>query len=202
MRENEFYNRVSADRLSSRHVDELIGIVRGVSADERLNVAEAEFVMKWLAASAAVSDQPLIRILYKKIETALADGQIDPDEHDDLLDAMNALASREFELGEVLKATTLPLCNPAPWLDFMGRRYSFTGTFIFGERNDCERAVRDRGGDAGSLTQKTNVLVIGAYATESWKHSSFGNKIIKACEMRDDGIPISIVSEEHWTSFL
>lgn len=34
------------------------------------------------------------------------------------------------------------------------------------------------------MAQKTNVLVIGVYATESWKHSSFGNKILKAVEWR------------------
>ena len=58
------------------------------------------------------------------------------------------------------------------------------------------------GAEAGSLTQKTNVLVVGIYATDSWKHSSFGNKIMKACEWRDGGLPIRIVSELHWKSFI
>lgn len=80
--------------------------------------------------------------------------------------------------------------------------YCFTGTFNYGQRKHCEQAVKERGASAGSLTQKTNVLVIGVYATESWKHSSFGAKILKACDFRDSGLPISIVSEEHWTRHL
>lgn len=52
------------------------------------------------------------------------------------------------------------------------------------------------------MTQKTDVLVIGMYATESWKHSAFGTKIIKAVDMRESGVPISIVSEEHWMKYL
>ncbi|WP_235982964.1 hypothetical protein [Sphingomonas albertensis] len=52
------------------------------------------------------------------------------------------------------------------------------------------------------MTQKTDVLVIGLYATESWKHSSFGNKILKAADMRAEGVPITIVSEEHWVGHL
>lgn len=60
----------------------------------------------------------------------------------------------------------------------------------------------ERGAKAGSIAQKTNVLVIGVYATESWKHSSFGNKILQAVEWRDQGFPISIVPEEHWASHL
>jgi hypothetical protein len=42
----------------------------------------------------------------------------------------------------------------------------FTGTFSYGQRKHCEAAVTERGGIADSLTQKTNVLVIGLYATE------------------------------------
>ncbi|WP_281405492.1 hypothetical protein [Mesorhizobium sp. B2-6-4] len=44
--------------------------------------------------------------------------------------------------------------------------------------------------------------MIGAYATESWKHSSFGDKIVKATAWRDQGLPISIVAESHWANFL
>jgi len=57
-------------------------------------------------------------------------------------------------------------------------------------------------GSCAGLSQKTNVLVIGVYATESWKHSSFGNKILKTSEWRDAGLPIAIVSEKHWVRYL
>ncbi len=96
----------------------------------------------------------------------------------------------------------MPLCAPAPILSFEGRTYCFTGTFNYGQRKHCEAAVTERGASAGSLTQRTNVLVIGMYATDSWKHSSFGNKIMNAVEYRLKGFPISIVSEEHWVRHL
>jgi hypothetical protein len=63
-------------------------------------------------------------------------------------------------------------------------------------------AIVDRDGSCAGLSQKTNVLVIGVYATESWKHSSFGNKILEASEWRDAGLPIAIVSEKHWVRYL
>ncbi len=200
--DDAFYNRVGGPRISSRQIDELIGLARGVAADDTINQAEAEFLQKWLAVNADISDQPVVRTLYWRVNDVLADGILDSDEAADLLATLNAFSNRELELGEVLKATTLPLCAPPPELDFSGRRFCFTGTFNYGGRRECEAAVVERGATAGSLTQKTDVLVIGVYATESWKHSSFGNKIIKAVEMRDDGLPIAIVSEEHWTTFL
>ena len=173
-----------------------------MAADGDLNLAEVEFLQKWLAANVEVSRQPVIRVLYDRISEVLSDGVFDTNETALLLETLNSFSSRDFELGEVLKASTLPLCDPPPPLVFDGRNYCFTGTFIYGQRKACEAAVSLRGGQAGGLSRKTDVLVIGAYATESWKHSSFGNKILQATEWRDQGQPISIVSEQHWTEHL
>jgi NAD-dependent DNA ligase len=202
MESEAFYNTVNGDRITSRQIDELVGLARGVAADGTINQGEVEFLQKWLAANMAISDQPIIRRLYQRINAMLADGVADPDECRELLETLNSFSNRDFELGEVLKATTLPLCRPAPTLTFQDRRYCFTGTFNFGQRRECEAAVAQRGGECGSLTRSTDVLVIGVYATESWKHSSFGTKIIKAVDLRESGAPIAIVSEEHWLRHL
>jgi NAD-dependent DNA ligase len=195
-------NRLNGDRLQSRQIDELIGLARGLVADGFINDAEVAFLEKWLAANLAVSHQPLIATLYARVREILTDGVADPEECSDLFEALNAFVRGDVELGEASKPTSLPLCDPAPKIRFEGAAYCFTGTFSFGQRKHCEEAVVLRGGYGGSLTKKTDFLVIGAYATESWKHSSFGNKILKAVEMRDAGIPISIVAEEHWANHL
>lgn len=202
MKDQELLNQLGGARISDRQIDELIGLARGLIADGNVNQAEAEFLEKWLAASYPVSQHPVLGTLYKRVRTMLADGLMDDDEKQELFDTLNALSDRDFELGEVLKATTLPVCNPAPRLTFPGRRYCFTGTFNYGDRRTLEGEVAARGGEGGSLSRKTHVLVIGTYATESWKHSSFGTKIMAACEMRDKGLPISIVTEAHWAQHL
>jgi len=199
---DDLFNKFGDDRITSRQIDELIGLARGVAADGDLNQAEVEFLQKWLAANIAVSQQPVIRTLYDRINAVLADGVVDAEEKAMLLDTLGSFSSRDFELGEVLKSSSLPLCDPPPSLSFANRSYCFTGTFIYGQRKHCEEAVESRGGSSGSLSLRTHYLVVGAYATESWKHSSFGNKILKAAGWRDEGRPIAIVSEEHWTRHL
>lgn len=195
-------NMVGGDRLRSRQIDELIGLTRGVAADGSINQAEVEFLQTWLAANLAISDQPIMRILYDRIADILRDGVADKDECDELLRTLESLAGPHMELGEVLKSTSLPFCDPAPVLSFTGRLYCFTGTFSVGQRRHCEAAVAERGGACGTLSRKTDVLVVGLYATESWKHSSFGNKILKAVELRDEGHPIRIIAEKHWSGHL
>jgi NAD-dependent DNA ligase len=190
------------ERISDRQIDELIGICRGLTADSVLNQSEVEFLQKWLAANRGVSDHPVIATLYHRVADVLEDGILDEDEAHELLETLSALSNRDFELGEVLRSTTLPLCSPAPSLWFPTKVYTFTGTFNYGNRKACEAAVEKRGASVASLTRKTDVLVVGVYATESWKHSSFGRKIEKASDYRSRGVPISIVSEEHWLSFL
>ncbi|MCB4769063.1 BRCT domain-containing protein [Ancylobacter sp. Lp-2] len=197
-----FLARVNGDRLTSRQIDELIGISRGLIADGQVNEAEVRFLQTWLAANLAISAEPLIHGLYARVATILADGVVDEQEKLELFETLESFSAGNLELGEVLKSTSLPLCRPAPALSFAGKRYCFTGTFTFGQRKHCEAAVTERGAQVGNITQKTQVLVIGAYATESWKHSSFGNKILQAVEWRSEGLPIPIVSEEHWRRHL
>lgn len=202
MRDPELLNQFSKDRLGHRQIDELIGLARGLCADGLLNQLEVEFLQSWLAVNEGIVDNPIVSTLYDRVTTCLEDGFLDDGEHADLFSALTHFSANNLETGELLKATTLPLCDPPPTIAFDGSQFCFTGIFNFGARSQCAKAVEERGGTCGSLTKKTDYLVIGVYATESWKHSSFGNKIIKATEMRDDGLPISIVSEEHWSQYL
>lgn len=200
--DDELLNQLGSDRITSRQVDELVGIARGVAADGQLNLAEVEFLQSWLAANLYACHQPLISTLYDRIKAYLSDGALDADEASELLETLRGFTGETIELGEMLKSTSLPLCHPAPKVVFSNARYCFTGTFKFGQRKDCERATLERGGIPGSLTSKTNFLVIGAYATESWKHSNFGTKIMKATDFRNNGHPIAIISEDYWTQHL
>jgi len=185
-------------RLDARQMDELIGLSRGLSADGVINQAEAEYLHKWLVACADVRENPLVMPLLSRISDMLADEVLDADESRELLETLRGFSGSDFEAGEPLKATTLPLDEPLPTVAFSGNRFCFTGTFAYGNRADCEAASTSLGAECGSLTKKTNYLVIGIYATESWKYSSFGNKIERAVEMRAEGVPLHIIDEHHW----
>lgn len=195
-------NTLGGDRIASRQVDELIGLARGLCADGVINDAEAEFLQNWLIANSDVTDQPIIRDLLSRVSLMLSDGNFSMGEQTELLELLQVLTGGRIEIGELLKSTDLPICVPKPNLQFLGVKYCFTGTFAYGERRRCEAAISERGGQAGSLNRQTQVLVVGAYATPSWKHSSMGNKILRAVDMRDRGVPISIVDEDHWRRFL
>lgn len=197
-----FLRNVNAKRLQVRLVDELIGMARAIVADDVLNNAELECLVRWLVANREITSDPLVAILYRRIKSMLADGIFDDDERAELLETLRTFGSEAMEMGEVMKSTSIPFTTPAPQLSFDRVRYCFTGTFKYGTRSECEATVSQRGAVPGSLTRNTDALVVGYYATESWLHSSYGRKIMKAADMLEAGHPIVIVSEDHWASHL
>jgi hypothetical protein len=200
-RDDTFLKRVGRPRIAARQVDELIGLARGIAADDVVTAAEVEMLKSWLAVNQDITGEPIMKDLAARIDDVLADGTIDAEECGELLQTLKGLCG-DASPGELLKSTSLPLCKPAPPLSIVGTQFCFTGTFNFGTRKVCEQAVKDRGGQCGALTMKTSVLVVGVYATESWKHSAYGTKIIRASQWRDQGASIAIVGENHWRTFL
>ena len=188
--------------ITNRQTAELVGFARGILADGHLTDSEIEHLFKWLVASEAALNNPLIIKIRERIEDVFADGFVDEDERADLTELLESFVANDFEVGELLKSTSLPLCEPAPKIVFPEKLFCFTGTFVFGKRRFLEDEVSMRGGNSAGLSGKTDFLVIGEYATDSWVQSSFGRKIEKAIELKDKGAPIKIVSEAHWRESL
>ncbi|WP_342151063.1 BRCT domain-containing protein [Methylorubrum sp. SB2] len=198
MKDTAVLNRICAERIDDRQIAEVIGIAHGIIADGVINQSEVEYLQKYLSTREHVTRNPVVRLLKDRVDCVLADGIVDADEATDLMATLTAFAGGDFELGEATKATSLPLCAPAPVMAFRNAPICFTGTFAFGTRSTCEDAVRTLGASPGSLTMKTRYLVIGAYATDNWSQSAFGRKIEQAVAWRKAGKPIHIVGEAHW----
>lgn len=77
----------------------------------------------------------------------------------------------------------------------------FTGTCAYGTRAQCHQATEALGGSvATSIKKSVNYLVLGTYVTDSWAHETYGRKIEKAMMYREQGVPLAIVTEEHWAN--
>ena len=196
------FSKYSGARLDDRHISELVGIARGVLADGQLVDAEVALLYNWLVVNEGMTRNPVVRLLYERVSEILADQIVTEDEREELVELLGKFNGEGSEVGEFLKPTNLPFDDPAPEISIPGNRFCFTGTFTLGTRKVCDAAVLQQGGTSGSLVLDTNFLVVGEYVTDDWMHSSFGRKIEKACGWREDGVPIRIVSEQHWRDFL
>lgn len=196
--------RFNVQQRIDRGIHELIGLCRGLIADGAVADEEAALLAAWIQASPDITGAWPVDILARRLLRIFADGHIDPDERADLEELVAQIVGGQTSVlvGEHV-ATTLPLCSPPPALRFEGQIYVFTGKFAFGPRSACEDAVHELGGKCEpSITKRTNVVVIGTFGSRDWAHSSFGRKIQKAVDYRENGASVAIVSEDHWAAHL
>lgn len=191
-------------RIDRRSADALVGITAGLAADGTINQLEAEFLKNWIETHLLHIEDPVVNILYQRLANMLSDGILDENESVELLEILHQFAG--LPVGAPQRATaasSLPLNNPAPELDWLDRVFLFTGVMAYGPRKDCESLVIERGGVIGnSVSKKVHFLVVGSVGNEQWLHSSYGTKIKKAVELRNSGVPIAIISETHWQQVL
>ena len=195
MAEHTHY-RKTQKRLAELLKAELLGMGRGLIADGKVNQDEAEALLAFLEAQADVPQEPLALDLREQVRGMLEDGVLDEEERVRLYDTLSQLVGGEQVLGECLRATTLPLDDPVPEVEFEGRKFCLTGNFS-GDRRDCAARIKVLGGMIQTtVSGKTDYLVIGEYASPAWKQSSYGGKIEKAVELKRMEKGIRVISEQ------
>jgi NAD-dependent DNA ligase len=195
------FTRFNRKSIDDRQIDTLIGISKGLVADGKVNQSEAEFLLNWLAQSRQSTSNPVVLNLLSNVEVMLEDGILDSEESHELLNLLQKITGDPSEIGELAKTTSLPIDNPLPQIAFENRSFLFTGTCAYGSRRQCQEAIETLGGvNANGVTKKLNYLVLGTYVTDSWAHENYGRKIEKAMDYRTSGLPIVIITEEHWAN--
>lgn len=199
MDEFAYLRRYSHERVTTRTLDELIGLSQGIAADGQVVQAEAEFLQRWIGQCHDLLDDSLYQILASRLHSMLKDGELDAEERAELLAMLHALTGENGKPKPYRAPTNLPLDDPFPDITFADKGFVFTGVMAYGPRKECQRLVTDRGGLLkGSLSKKVHYLVIGTIASEHWMHSTHGLKIEQAMQLRDAGQPIAIINEDHF----
>jgi hypothetical protein len=197
-----FNLRFNRARRAERDVCELLGFARGLLADGVVTASEASLLHDWVGRHHDALDHWVVRTVHDRLAAHFEDGTIDDAERADLKNLLDRLVSGELSaVCNTDAATSLPLDQPPPLIEWADKTYVFTGKFAFGPRRDCERVVVERGGVCEpNVTMLTSFLVIGTFGSRDWVHTPFGRKIEKAVSYRDGGRPLRIVAEDHWAN--
>jgi hypothetical protein len=195
------YHPIHARRIRDRSIQELLGIVRGILADSQVSDAESEGLARWLVAHPEAAATWPGSALYDRLARIYADGRLDEEERAELTTLLEDTVGAIDGDATGAQVTRLPLTEPPPTILFDSRTFVFTGTFFYGTRRRCETAVCELGGRVSDrVFGSTDFLVIGSIPTGAWQFSTHGRKIEKAVELRTEGEPIAIVSEEQWVT--
>jgi hypothetical protein len=193
----------NAGRVQDRLIDELIGISRGVIADGVVDEQEAIFIGQWIENHREVAEKWPVNVLYARLTEMLKDGILSEDEQEELLETLRDLTGESSLFQEPNRSTTLPVDKPAPEIEFEGKTFCLTGKFVFGSTLDCEETIAEMGGEVVPMPgRETDYLVIGELCSPDWVHTTFGRSIEKGVELKEQGHPLTILTEEHWVNNL
>ena len=82
----------------------------------------------------------------EKVQAMLEDAHLDSEESAELLSVLQQISGPPSVIGELAKASSLPIDQPPPAIIFPGQSFLFTGTCIYGTRRECQKAIESLGG--------------------------------------------------------
>lgn len=199
MTKEQLLEHLCRGAVTTRSLDEIIGICKGIIADRTVNQLEAEFVVNWLEANKAVANEFPANVLYPRLVAMLADGVLDEEESKELLKLLQDMTGEQGQQATITLSTDLAYCDPLPPLTFVRQKFCLTGEFAAGKRPDVELRTVALGGSCVRQPVKGGcIVVVGVMGSDKWQHSTHGRKIREAVKMRDEGCPVYIVPEIHW----
>jgi NAD-dependent DNA ligase len=187
-----------------RQIDELVGIMKGVIFDRKVNQDEAVALLRWLENNRQASQLWPAKVIYPRLCRVLEDDYLDRTEEQEILQLLNqVVGSTDLIDNEASLSTSLPFTQPAPEIVFVHKHFCFTGKFFSGTRKWCQKEAQTRGGlIISGVVRNLNYLVIGEIGSRDWIHSTHGRKIEKAVGFNEKGAEINIVGEQHWAESL
>lgn len=202
MEKSEIAKKVSIDqRLITKSLNTLMGIVNGIVCDNELTDTEIKFLSVWMLENQHISSTYPSNVIFRRVKEVLSDGVVTFDEREQLLKELKVLCGNDFSnTGAALPEHIQSVFDDDPSVIFEENTFVFTGEFLYGTREACYRAIHKRRGlTSDTVSRSTNYLVVGSKSSPNWIVENFGRKIQKAAEMAESGdYEISIIREADW----
>ena len=173
-------------------------------ADGHLSDQEIIFLKTWLEENDEIAYSWPGEVIYRRISRVLEDNIIDDDERTYLTKTLEDLIGGSFEETGATSgvATSLPV-QDVETMKFKGKKFCFSGQFLFGTRAACHKETERVGAKfVMNVSKGLDYLVIGTMSTRSWANTSFGRKIERAMEYQKEGCDLLIIDEECWARHL
>lgn len=106
-KEQSGYFKFTGKSRLDKSINSLLGIVEGISADSKINSAELSFLNHWMNEHREVATLHPFNELIPVVTTALADGVLSEEEHQDIRWLCERLTSSEFYDGVTAKLQRL-----------------------------------------------------------------------------------------------
>jgi len=196
--------RPNIENNISKAFDRLIGLCMGILADGELNRHEAIFFQEWVDQIAELEPIWPFPEISNELKRIYSTREIEAETTEQVKQLIQKILGSDHCNGEDIKdsySSDLPLNSPPPSkIVFSGSQFVLTGRFEFGTRAKVVEKIKEHKGCVkdGFPNKETSYLVIGSHVSRDWYYTSYGRKIERAMELRDEGYAIAIISEAQW----
>ena len=193
----------STSEKLKQSLGELLGLARGVLADQELSDSEIKFLHEWLEDRYHMTASFPGNVIHKRIKEVLEDGVITEEERSHLVDTLTMLVEDRLEdLAEQVDLTELWF-DDVGLIDFNKTRFCLTGNFVYGPEEMCKSEIEKRGGVVNeSVGDEVQYLVVGGLGVDEWRSGGLGAEIEKAMRLRAKDSTVKIIPEDSWVAHL
>ena len=178
----EYYETIAGSAVTNS-LQELRGILKGITVDKKISTEEGENLIKWLYKNIHLSEHYPYNQILSLFETVLDDGVITDEESVHLINIINSILTPVESLKEQITSVR-------------GKHVCLSGNFSHGQKSDVEKLITKNGGIIDSGVKKsTDILIIGDYESQAYAHGNYGTKVRRAMELNSKGSTISIIKE-------
>lgn len=182
---------------------ELLGLAKGMLADQELSDSEIRFLHDWLEKRYHMTSSFPGNVIHKRIKEVLEDGVVTEEERSHLVETLKTLVEDRLEdLADQVDLTELWF-DEVGLIDFDNARFCLTGNFVYGPKDVCESAIEQRGGVVdSSVGNDLRYLVVGGLGVDEWRSGGLGTEIEKAMRLRAKDKSVKIIPEDSWVAHL
>ena len=193
----------SPSETLKQSLGELLGLARGLMADQELTDSEIHFLNEWLDERHSMTSSFPGNVIHERIKDVLEDSVVTEEERSHLVDTLNMLIEDRLEdLAEQVDLTELWF-DDVGLIEFNKARFCLTGNFVFGPEDVCKTAIEQRGGIVTpSVGDESHFLVVGGLGVDEWRSGGLGAEIELAMKLRAMGKSVKIIPEDSWVAYL
>lgn len=196
-------NSVYYDVVTSS-IQFLHGLIHGIIGDGVISDDEIRTLHLWLRTNSYLQSTYPFDELCSIIHSIVDDKVITEVERNTLLAFMSNLV--EFKDSYNLSETYFDslrkqysisgICAFNPHVEIEGKVFCFTGASYRATRSEMKSEIERLGGIfKGTVSGRTNYLVVGNAGNPCWAYSCYGRKIEEAMALRKSGAKIQIINE-------
>jgi len=194
----------SAANINREAIEQLLGIVSGLVADDDLHDLEIEFLKVWLGEHQDVARMWPGSAIGRAVDTVLADGHVSEEERAYLLATLKELAANDFAITDAAADASIAIpTDDAIRISLRDAVVCLAGDFLHGTRAACERLLEQAGAcPVRGVSKNVHYLVVGTKVSPHWLQTAYGRDIQDAVALQQAGHGIAIVSERRWIESL